>query len=112
MKAIVRTLLVLLVVSTGFAWATDEPIPVPTPQIEQPEQIEPEAVEPEAETEELTVQDLEAMNPDAVDADACCIANCWTDFEDCMNECMDAGNPYSTCNPVCAAERRSCIRGC
>lgn len=106
MSAILRTLIALLLVSAGLAWASADEVtelaPIPTPEITEPQ------LEDEAENEELTLEALLAMDPDTMDADACCVAECW----DVWSACVDACGNDMTCRQGCTQERRGCTSSC
>lgn len=106
MKTILRTMLALLVVSAGLAWAADGPVEeqLPTAQTELPAPVEPAADQ----DQELTAEDLETMDPDLVEADFCCIADCYVAWGECIDGC--GGN--TACRQACHAERNACKAGC
>ena len=107
MKTILRIALVLLLMAAGVAWATDGKLEqeLPTPQVEQPEQVEPET---EAETQDEEVDIEKLLSQDKVDVDACCFAECDEVFQDCTAGC---GGSWP-CFQDCRAEFRECTSHC
>lgn len=110
MKATLPTLIALLLVSTGLAWASagevTELAPAAPAQVDQPPQSDDQA---QAEDEqELSLEDLLAMDPDRVNVGACCWAQC---FEQ-KTACREACGFSSPCLEQCQQEFEACKSNC
>lgn len=110
MKATLRTLIALLLVSAGLAWASagevTELAPAAPAQVDQPQQVDDQAQTED--NQELTSEDLLVMDPDKVNVGACCWAEC---FEEKM-ACREACGFSSPCLEQCQAEFEACKSNC
>jgi hypothetical protein len=109
MKATLRTLIALLLVSAGLAWASagevTELAPAAPAPADHPQQIDDEAQD----EQELTSEDLLAMDPDKVDAGACCMADCFEERAACKEACGFFNQP---CLEQCQVEFEACRSNC
>jgi hypothetical protein len=107
MKATLRTLIALLLVSAGLAWASAGEVTelAPAAPADHPQQIDDEAQD----EQELTSEDLLAMDPDRVDAGACCMADCFEQRQACKQACGFFNPP---CLEQCQVEFEACRSNC
>ena len=96
---------ILLIMLVGAAIAVEPGAQPIEPEIlPAPEQVE---VVGEAVAEEETV-DLELFEEGVEEAGACCFAECFTEYGDCIDSC----NLDPACMNQCQTQLNSCTNGC
>jgi len=103
MKAKILFLAILCAVlaSTSLVWAASNPSQDATVA-----QTAPEVTMPDANP--TAAQLLDELTTDATELGACCVADCFDAWAECLTEC--GADP--SCRQDCRADRRACTRTC
>lgn len=100
-KILLFVLLCAVAASTGLVWAAGEAAQVPAATTSAAEAVQPDV-------SKTAAQLLDELTPKASEKGACCVADCFASWEECITEC----GANQACRQGCTADRRACTRGC
>ncbi len=97
-KILLFVLLCAVVASTGLVWAAGDSA-----------QAVPNAAEvTQPDVNKTAAELLDELTQKASEKGACCVADCFESWEECITEC----GANTACRQGCLADRRSCTRSC